>query len=298
MPNHTPRSLTNERIEKAIAKAEADLPALTHILEAFKHLLIETAAMRAELSENSAAPLPHVDKDTFHQGVPLADMDMFRVSAEELKIAAGRIAPAVSKGFPRIAEPVAAIATAVQEGAIDLEMAASHVLKSKPEELEKTASALSVPPEILRFVLGRAIRPFVETSAQRMAQAIEGLEWTRGYCPICGSWPALSVIKEKEGQRWLICSLCSHEWRFMRTQCPFCENQDPQRLEVFFTEDRESERAEVCHACKRYVVAIDMRERVDEVLMEVAPLMLVYLDILAQGEGFSPGAVTDWNVLD
>ena len=84
----------------------------------------------------------------------------------------------------------------------------------------------------------------------------------------------------------------------MRTACPFCDNQDPDRLEMFFSQERQAERVEACHACKRYIVGVDLRNRVDEVVMEVAPLALVYLDVLAQEEGFTPGAVTDWNVID
>jgi FdhE protein len=84
----------------------------------------------------------------------------------------------------------------------------------------------------------------------------------------------------------------------MRTACPFCENDDHETLEYFYSAERTSERAEVCNSCKRYIVGVDLRDRVDNVVMDVAPLGLVYLDILAQEKGYLPGAVTAWNVLD
>jgi len=298
MPEHTPRSLITQRIEKAIGKTEEDLPALTGLLEAFKDLLVETAVLKAEMVDDDTLALPAVDKDAFRQGVPLADAEMFLFSPEQLKDAAKRIGPAILKGFPKIELAVTAILKALDTGAIDAATAVSDLLKDRNEELEKTAAAIDVNVGILRFVLGRIVKPFLEKRAERMAAAIVGLEWNRGYCPVCGSWPSLSVLKEQEGQRWLTCALCSHEWRFMRTACPFCDNQDPERLEMFYSQEREAERVEACHACKRYIVGIDLRNRVEEVVMEVAPLALVYLDVLAQEEDFAPGAVTDWNVID
>jgi FdhE protein len=298
MSDRSQRSRIAQRIEKAISKAEKELPALTNLLNAFKGLLVETALVKAELLNDQTTALRAVDKDAFRQGAPFATAEMFRISLEELNAVAERIGPAIRKGFPEIDQAVTAITLALQNRAIDAEHTVADLLGDKKEEMEKTAAAVHVDPAILRFVLGRFIRPFVENNAERMAPAIEGLHWDRGYCPVCGSWPSLSVLKEQEGQRWLTCSLCSHEWRFMRTACPFCENKDPDRLEMFFSSDREAERVEVCHACKRYVIELDLRNRVDEVVMEVAPLASVYLDVLAQGQGFRPGAITDWNVID
>lgn len=298
MPEHPLRSAVRDRIEEAVARAETDLPALTNLLEAFKELLVESAVMKAELLADAPMPLPEVDKDAFRQGVPFADAKMFLVSRAHLMIAAERIGQAIRKGFPRLHEAVRMVVAALADGTLDAEKVSWDLLKGNNDALEQAAISIHVDPDALRFVMGRFIKPFVEARAQWIAPKIEGLEWTRGYCPICGSWPSMSIIKEKEGQRWLMCSLCSHEWRFMRVQCPFCDNQVSEELEIFFSEGRASERAEACHACKKYLVSIDVRDRVDDPVMEVVPLMLVYLDLLAQSEGFSPGALTDWNVLE
>jgi FdhE protein len=83
----------------------------------------------------------------------------------------------------------------------------------------------------------------------------------------------------------------------MRTKCPFCENDDHNKMEFYFIEDRSHERAEICYQCKRYLVSIDLRKCSDEVVLEVASLGMIYLDILAQGKGFLPVAVCAWNVV-
>ena len=140
-------------------------------------------------------------------------------------------------------------------------------------------------------------RPFALKRADSMPTLPEHLHWIKGYCPLCGSWPELSFLEGKEGYRRLRCSFCGHEWNFMRTQCPFCENTDQDKLEFIFSEDRDFERAELCYECMKYIVSIDLRNRAGEIAREIAALGLVYLDVLAQERNFSPGAGCAWNVL-
>jgi FdhE protein len=83
----------------------------------------------------------------------------------------------------------------------------------------------------------------------------------------------------------------------MRTQCPFCLTDDPEKTELVFVEDRKPERAELCHACRKYVVSVDLRELALDLPHEVAALGMVHLDWLAQQRGFTPGAVCAWNVI-
>jgi FdhE protein len=80
--------------------------------------------------------------------------------------------------------------------------------------------------------------------------------------------------------------------------CPFCENDDQSKLELYFSEDRKFERAELCHNCKKYLVSIDTRNMVQQPAAQVAALGMIYLDFLAQEKGFAPGAVCAWNVME
>ena len=83
----------------------------------------------------------------------------------------------------------------------------------------------------------------------------------------------------------------------MRTQCPFCENEDPEKSELCFVEDRAYERAEMCHQCKRYLVGIDLRKYPYDFIPEVAVVGTMYLDILAQEKGFLPMADSAWTLV-
>lgn len=140
-------------------------------------------------------------------------------------------------------------------------------------------------------------KPFVERKAGALAPLLASLNWHRGYCPLCGSMPELSFLKEAEGQRWQRCSLCGHAWRFSRLACPFCETDNHENLQLYYIAGREHERVEICNSCGRYVLGLDLRGRIDETVLEVAPLGLTRLDLLAQEKGLLPAALTAWNVV-
>ena len=83
----------------------------------------------------------------------------------------------------------------------------------------------------------------------------------------------------------------------MRTHCPFCENEDPEKSEFCFVEDRAHERAEICHNCKRYIAGIDLRKYPYEFVPEVAVAGMMYLDVLAQEKGYLPMADSAWTLV-
>ena len=287
-----------ERVREALDRIKEHVPAVAPLVDAFGDLMVERTLLREELPKEEGLSLPEIDPDRFLQGVPVAEKETFLVARDDLKKAVQRLIPAMEKGLPKIRGELAAVKDALLEGPLDLEATARLVLENKREEIETAIKDLKLDSRILEFVIGQLMKPFAENRARSITPLPEELQWLKGYCPVCGSWPGLSLLRGKEGQRWLKCSFCSHEWQYMRTNCPFCENTDFDTMEYFYSEDRETERVEVCHKCERYIVSIDVRDRADDVVLEVAPLGLVYLDILAQQQGFRPGAITEWNVLE
>jgi FdhE protein len=287
-----------ERVARSFQEIEQELPALANITRAFKDLFVERARLRAECWQTEDFVKPTVSSVRFREGVPIAALEIFDVSAEDLKRAATRLIPAMERGFPKLSLAANAIREALLDGRLDPAMGVKDLLENREEATSEIARSLQIDPGVLRFVLGQLVKPFAESRAASLAHLIDEAAWSKGYCPICGSWPCFSFLWGEQGERRLKCSSCAHEWGFMRTVCPFCENADPDGLEYFYSEDRQSERAEVCTRCKRYIVNLDLRQRHGDPLMEVAPLGLIYLDILAQQRGFHPGAVTEWNVLD
>jgi len=257
--------------------------------------MMEQAALKADLPsfEHEGRRL---DPDSFSQGAPILAKDDFLISDEWLKKAAERLLPSLEQGFPRIKEPLTIIKKGVDEGKVGPRLCVSAMSEGCDESLDAAASDLGLEPGIVRLVLRQILKPFAEKRAESLTPLPDNLAWSKGYCPICGSWPELSYLEGKEGRRWLKCSFCAHEWSFARVRCPFCETGEQDKMEMIFSKDRAFERAELCYECMKYVVSVDVRERVN-VVLEVAALGLVYLDVLAQEKGFQPGAVCGWNVI-
>ncbi len=199
------------------------------------------------------------------------------------------------RGFPKISEQLSVIANAVETSGPNSFGASDKDLFTVDEHVVELAGYLQVDPEILRFTLTQLVKPYAAKKAETFAELIQESKWLKGYCPICGSWPEMGFLEGREGRRWLRCSFCSHEWTFSRTECPFCESHDPDKLEIFYSEGRPFERAELCYECRKYLVSVDLRDR-KGIVRDVAALGMVYLDILAQEKRFSPGAASAWNI--
>lgn len=294
---HTASNEASERIRNAMGQIREELPALANVLNAFEDVLAERAAFKAELAADKDFDPPSIDPDGFRQGSPVAGATTFHVEPEDLAKAADRLIPALKKGFPKIEEPLTSVQEALRNGQLDETIGTKEFLEKSDESIREICGNVGIEPALLRFVAGQLTAPFAEKRAEMMTPLPDDLQWLKGFCPLCGSWPSMSILREQEGERWLKCSYCAHEWRYIRTACPFCENDDHNKLEYFYSEDRAKERVEVCHECKRYILAIDLRDRVHEVVLEIVPLALVYLDILAQDKGFAPGTASHWNAL-
>ncbi len=278
-----------DRIRSAVRRMREEIPQLSNLLDAFGELLAEQAAFKAELPNIETRP-EQLDDVAFSQGVPILLKNAFTIPADTLKKSADRLIPVLMKGLPKIREQLTIIAKTINSfNPADRDLILTH------EHISELIVDLKVDAEIARFTLTQLVKPYAAKKAEAFAELLQESKWFKSYCPICGSWPEIGFLEGQEGRRWLRCSFCSHEWNFSRTECPFCESANPDKLEIFYTANRPFERAEVCYECKKYLISLDLRNRVG-VVREVAALGMVYLDVLAQEKGFSPGAASAWNI--
>jgi FdhE protein len=106
---------------------------------------------------------------------------------------------------------------------------------------------------------------FTRTCLQPLAENLQlqlpDSSYTGGHlCPACGGLPQMAVLRP-EGDaagRWLFCSFCLREWAFRRLICPWCHEEDKEKLPRFSSADWPSVHVEACDTCLRYLKAIDM----------------------------------------
>jgi len=87
-------------------------------------------------------------------------------------------------------------------------------------------------------------------------------------------------------KRWLLCSLCSTEWPFLRVLCPNCGEREKDRLPVYTASDFAHARVEACDRCKTYVKSIDLT-RDGHAVPVVDELATVALNIWAEDHGYT-----------
>ena len=288
-----------ESVNQALDAMERQTPALREILEAFRLLKAAQASLRAGLPVLDK-PLPRVDPVRLSQGAPLAAVEDL-LSCQGLDLgdyladAAKALLPALEKGFPALGPDVEAMGKALAEKTLEVNVGLEALLGGERRELERQATQAGLSPASLEFILLALVKPLLERRAEALAPLLEGQEWHQGSCPVCGSLPEMAFLQGEGGQRWLRCSLCAHHWRFSRTVCPVCANEDQDQLEFFYAEGREGERVDSCRRCGKYLVSLDLRGMDQKPAMGVAALGLVYLDLLAQERGLSPAARCAWN---
>jgi FdhE protein len=79
-------------------------------------------------------------------------------------------------------------------------------------------------------------------------------------CPACAGYPQMAVLRPEGdgGRRSLICSFCLREWAFRRVVCPWCSEEDRQKLPNYSAEGCNYVRVQACDTCRRYLKTIDL----------------------------------------
>ena len=156
------------------------------------------------------------------------------------------------------------------------------------EYMVRTSDALKLQRGLLFFLAETSLQPVFEAYADKLKGYVDQERWWRGYCPICGSKPVMAELIGRERKKFLICSCCGYEWRFMRTKCPYCENEERRAFKYFFAEkEGRAYRVETCQKCKKYIKTVDTEELDEEVIPSVEDVGTLYLDVLAQKEGYT-----------
>ncbi len=194
---------------------------------------------------------------------------------------------------PLLAEQVKKIKEALDNKKIDLKDLFKD--KIRDQKLEQMSNQLGLDQKAFLFFIQESMRPSIEAGVEQLRPEVNAETWLKGYCPICGSLPSLSLLKEEEGKRYLLCSYCGYQWRTDRLICPFCNNKEQESLHYFYGEGEEAHRIDLCEKCHQYIKTIDIRriEDSDPLLEDLATL---HLDILASKKRYKKPVPNPWTV--
>lgn len=215
-------------------------------------------------------------------GVPLlcsraAKLDVAPAGAEALRRVVARVAEGAVP--PAIAASAKAIRTAFAEEPAVAEEVVRWLVRGAPEAGAPAEAGL------LRFLGWAVLRRVLAQVVAGFDLERDGGRWRRGACPTCGSPPTMgALVPVADGRaRHLACGCCGTRWGFQRVACPFCGNEEADRLALLEVQQEPTLRLEVCEECKGYLKTYTGDGDAELFLSDWSTL---HLDVLARDRGF------------
>jgi FdhE protein len=165
-------------------------------------------------------------------------------------------------------------------------------LKAQESTVITGAEELGVEPRSLAFFLYHGLRPSLCGCAAQLSVHLDpSPSGEQGYCPVCGSAPAIAWL-EGEGQRYLFCSFCWYKWPLNRAFCPFCGNRDQEGLLYLYSDEEKEYRVDACGSCRSYIKTVDTRVLNRPAYPALEQVASLHLDLKAAEAGYTAALPT------
>jgi len=264
-----PDITTREVVEKILSRlAEASEPLPSH-LELYRRILLAQNNVKPNIS-SSLPKLKEKAPQRLSQNKPMLTFHEIELDWTELQALFSQISELAKEYLKPAPEEI----DELDEIAVGLD-----TLKEATQDwfgsgtlLQKGKSKKTKPSATTGSVIQASMYPWLAAYANELSPLVGKDSWHQRYCPVCGGNADFAYLEKEYGERWLVCSRCDAHWYFYRLACPYCGNQEHDKL-AFFTDDKGFYRLYVCEKCRRYIKAIDLRKADEEILL---PLQRVY----------------------
>lgn len=196
----------------------------------------------------------------------------------------GQVFDLLAGGLPAMAKEFGALKASLPTSPPRQQGLVEALLKRDPRAPAFLEPQWQVEPDFFAFAFSHVLRLFLGAYARLVQAEVTFEKWGKGECPVCASRPNFGRI-DGDGKRYLFCSLCGSEWRFVRVCCPFCGNSVPDKL-GFYSSEENCYRLDVCEACKGYLKTLDERRRAEHESLFWEDIKTVPLDVMAMRLGF------------
>jgi FdhE protein len=193
------------------------------------------------------------------------------------------------------------IREAIDSGNIEPGSLLTASLTRNQAALRTGAVHRGLSPDLVWLVAELAVSPFVhalermlfgDAAAGALQSALDA--WNYGYCPACGSWPAVAEVVG--GHRTLRCSFCSSAWEPSTYACIYCQESGEKFVTAAPDDERKDRRLEVCSICRAYLKTVDVPELSPFPLLSISDIETTDLDVAAMEHGYGRPALKDFSV--
>ena len=201
------------------------------------------------------------------------------------------------------------IRSAIEDHHLDAGSLLAASLSRDQAAIRTGAVHRGLAPDLVWLVAELAVGPFAHAlqralfaSAARLQEtaaavsddpvgiALDG--WTHGYCPACGSWPAMAEVVS--GHRTLRCSFCAAAWELATYACVYCAEEGEPFVTAAPDEERKDRRVEVCSSCGGYMKTVDIDTLSPFPLLSIGDLETMDLDMAAMDHGYQKPGMKDF----
>jgi len=280
-----------ERLRKRTQDLKKKRPGYEKMLDFFEGIIEEQEKIKPSLKLESISLKKEWKRLLTKEGFPLLQKEDFPLDVDASFKLFQSFCEMAEEANPVLAEQAKKVRKALEMKKLDL----TDLLKKgfKEKKITEKAEELGIDSRIFLFLLQNATKPSIEAGMKQIQKDIESEHWSKGICPVCGSLPHLSLLREEIGKRFLLCSYCGHPWPAERFLCPFCESRDQDSLHYFYAEGEEAYRIDVCEKCRHYIKTIDTR-KMDPIDPQLEDLATLHLDLLATRKGYQRPVPSPW----
>ena len=168
------------------------------------------------------------------------------------------------------------------------------LLDGKKDRFEFYSKRLNIPIQLLEMITELIATPYLELSAEFLTKKISEYHWREPFCPVCGSSPAMAKVDEQNKSKVLWCRRCTTTWNFKDKVCPFCLNDDINKMEFIFVSNRKPYRIDACKKCNSYLKTVDSLILSDDINFSVINIATYYLDLVSKYFGYNSNNYFDF----
>jgi FdhE protein len=231
------------------------------------------------------------------RGVPVFAGEPIPVPLGLLQTSLFQLCDALAKGGA--AESAEHIKTAIADGTMEAGSLLTASLTRNQDAIRTGSVHRGLAPDLVWLVAELATSPFAyalqqSVFAQHSVFAHRAGEngdfaaacnsWHHGYCPACGSWPALAECANSH--RVLRCSFCAVAWELNTYACIYCAEAGAPFVTAAPDEERKDRRVEICSACQGYLKTIDLPALSPFPLVAIVDMETMDLDVAAMEHGY------------
>jgi FdhE protein len=284
-----------EKLKERIQQIKKKRPGYGEILDFYQKVKEAQDKVKASLRINPVRLKREWKEFLTKEGFSLIQKEDFPLDIEASAKLFQALCQIGKDSNPHMAEQVRKIEEVINNKKMDLKKLLREGVKK--QRIEQVVNEFGLDKRVFLFFIDESVRPSIETGVKKLRGELDPEAWLKGYCPMCGSLPSLSLLKEEAGKRHLLCSYCDYQWRTDRLFCPFCNNKDQESLHYLFAEGEETYRIDLCDKCHQYIKTIDYRK-----LEESAPILedlaTLHLDMLASPKGYKRPVPSPWTTLN